>query len=316
MRRKSVEIRNGISATRRNSQQGGYVLITMAIAAFALIGILGVSVDIGRMFIAKNETQAFCDAAALAATLQLDGTTTGISDAKTAVTNSTNTWNFNTASVTNPTVTFATSLAGPWSANPNPATGYIYARVSATVSEQLYFLPLIVTQPTQNVVASGTAGQIPLTTFPRGLAPYTAVSTNTTGPNFGLVVGTPYDIQWPNYNGTRNGCNSITPDQCFVSPPCAGDLASPDTLVAVTSNWGASISGYWGSNSNSTIQQEILDVIQIAPVTVGDNIGPGGLNLLTSGNKASEKGYLDQRASEDLDTTDNTASSYSAAINN
>ena len=82
--------------------------------------------------------------------------------------------------------------------------------------------------------------------------------------------------------------------------------------VAVISNWGASISGYWGSNSNSLIQQEVLDVIQLQTIVAGDNIAP----LLSNGNKASEAGYLDQRASQDTDTTDNTSSSYFAAVHN
>src|SRR5258708_3125796 len=310
MGRESVEIRNGIAVSRRKGEEAGYVLVTMAIAAFALVGVMGVAVDIGRMFIAKNETQAYCDAAALAASLQLDGTTTGIAHAKTAVTNSTNTWNFNTATISNPTVTFALTSAGPWVANPNPATLYAYAQVSATVSEQLYFIPVIVTQTTQNVVSAATAGQIALTSFPRGLAPYTAVSTNTTRPDFGLVVGNSYDIQWPNYNGTRAGCGPTTPDGCFVTPPCTGDPQA--SRAAVTSNWGAGTKGYWGSTSNSTIQQEILDLIQLSAVAVGTNIQP----VLTSGDKASEKGYLDQRASEDSDTTDNIVSDYLAAVHN
>jgi hypothetical protein len=176
----------------------------------------------------------------------------------------------------------------------------------------LYFRPAIVAQNTQNVITSATAGQIPLTTFPQGLAPYTAVSTNTTGPNFGLVVGTKYDIQWPQFNGTKAGCAAGTLDRCFNSPPCDGDIADNNTLAAVTSSWGPNNSGYWGSTSNSTIQQEILDVIQIQPVDVGTNIQP----VLSNGTKSSEAGYLDQRASQDLDTTDNTAAGYSAALNN
>src|SRR5712692_1963455 len=114
--------------TRRHERptgggERGYVLITMAAAAIALIGVLGLAVDVGRMFIAKNETQTYCDSAALAAALALDGTTTGITSAKAAVTNSANAWNLNTTSVSNPTVTFATSLAGPWVSSPSPADG-------------------------------------------------------------------------------------------------------------------------------------------------------------------------------------------------
>src|SRR3954470_24360496 len=100
-------------ADRRKNRQGGFVLVTMAVSAIALIGVLGLAVDLGHMFISKNETQAYCDSAALAAALLLDGTSGGISNAKGAVTSSTNAWNFSTASVSSPTVTFATALAGP-----------------------------------------------------------------------------------------------------------------------------------------------------------------------------------------------------------
>ncbi len=122
------------------------MLIAMALSAVALIAFLGLAVDMGRMFIAKNETQTYCDSAALAAALALDGTMTGITKAQSAVTNSTNTWNLDTTKVSSPTLTFATALAGPWAASPNPATGYIYARVTATVPLKLYFLPIVVTQ--------------------------------------------------------------------------------------------------------------------------------------------------------------------------
>jgi Flp pilus assembly protein TadG len=282
----------------------------MAASAFALIAILGLAVDVGRMFIAKNEAQAYCDSAALAAALALDGTTTGITNARAAVTNSINTWNLDSTAVSSPTVTFATSTAGPWVASPSPATGYIYARVSATVPLPLYFLHVLVSQTTQNVPAAATAGQIDITSFPRGLAPYTAVSTNTTGPKFGLVIGDSYDIQWPQYNGTRAGCGPGNPDKCFVSPTCSGEPKASE--VAVISNWGANTSGYWGDNSNSVIEKEILDLIQLEAVAVGTNVQP----VLSNGTKASEAGYLDERASEDTDTTDNTVDTYLAAVHN
>lgn len=96
----------------RKRSQRGFVLIIMSAAAIALFGVLGMAVDIGKMFIAKNETQAYCDSAALAAALMLDGTTTGIANAQTAVANSANTWNLNSSTISNPTVTFATAHQG------------------------------------------------------------------------------------------------------------------------------------------------------------------------------------------------------------
>jgi Flp pilus assembly protein TadG len=308
MHRKSIAV-----AGRRSGRERGFVLVTMAVAAIALIGVLGLAVDLGHMFISKNETQAYCDSAALAAALALDGTTNGIANAKTAVTNSANAWNFSTASVSSPTVTFATALAGPWQSNPNPAAGYSFVRVNATVPMQLYFIPVLVAQTVANVNSIATAAQVDLTSIPVGLAPYTAVSTDTTGPNFGLVVGGSYDLHWPQFNSHRGGpppCAPSTPNFCFNSPPCADDSAASKT--AVVSNWGDSNSGFWGSNSNAIIKQEVLDLIQVQGVAVGDNIAP----ILTNGTKQSEASILDQRASEDIDTTDNTVASYLAAAHN
>src|SRR5690242_12963020 len=96
-------------AARRRERQRGFVLIIMTAAAIALMLAMGLAVDIGRMFIAKSETQIYVDSAALAACLQLDGTSNGIANAKTAVTNQTNTWNFNTQSMPAATVTFAST---------------------------------------------------------------------------------------------------------------------------------------------------------------------------------------------------------------
>ncbi len=280
---------------RRSSEkrgERGFVLVTMIAASIALIAVLGLAVDVGRIFIVKNETQSYCDAAAIAASLQLDGTTTGITNATAAVTNSTNKWNLDSTSVASPSVSFGTTSAGPWVTSPNPATGYLYTKVTATTAMGLYFLPVVVRASTQNVVSTAIAGQVDITSFPRGLAPYTAVAESTTGPLFGLTVGVEYDLQWPNRNA--NG---------FIKNPCAGDtspLGNADTRVLV--DWTSANSGYWGSTSNSTIEQEVLDLIQLQPVSVGTNIMP----VLTNGNKASEGVYLDERAMQDTDTTDQT----------
>jgi hypothetical protein len=127
------------------------------------------------------------------------------------------------------------------------------------------------------------------------------------------VVGSSYDLHWPQFNSHRNGpppCDPTTPDACFNSPPCTGDTAASKT--AVVSNWGDSNSGFWGINSNAVIKQEVLNLIQIQGVAVGDNLDP----ILTNGTKQSEASILDQRASEDIDTTDNSVPAYLAAPHN
>jgi uncharacterized membrane protein len=85
------------------------VLMTMAICAIALIGAMGLAVDLGHIFIVKNETQAYVDAAAIAAAL-MDGTTAG-TPAPTRATSLSATGT-DSATLTTPTVEFSTASSG------------------------------------------------------------------------------------------------------------------------------------------------------------------------------------------------------------
>ena len=280
------------------------MLVTMALTTVAVLAVAGLAVDAGRAFIAKNEGQIYCDAAAVAAAQVLNGASTGIANARSTVSGSTNKWNFGTTGMTASSVTFATAATGPWVTSPNPATGYSYAKVTATASVTLYFLPLVTGQSTLDVTSAAVAGQVPIASLSRGIAPYTAVSTNTTGPAFGFVPGKSYTIHWPTFNGNRKGCDLGSPDSCFNSAPCPDDPAA--SLRAVVANWGSQYHGYWGSNSASGIGAEVMDAIQLTPLSIGTNLQP----FLTAGNKQSEADYLDQRASQDTDTSNTTVASY------
>ncbi len=48
-----------------------------------LIGLAGLAIDIGRMYVIRAELQSFTDAAALSAALELNGTDAGIARART-----------------------------------------------------------------------------------------------------------------------------------------------------------------------------------------------------------------------------------------
>ena len=281
----------------------GYVLLTMGVASIVVFGALGMAVDLGRMFIGKTEIQTFSDSAALAAALKLDGTSTGITAAQSAVAHNANSWNLGSTNVTSFQVDFSTASAGPWETNPNPATGYIYVRVQATAPVSLYFIPVVVSKQSQDVKAVAVAGQLLQSSMQQGLGPYTAVGPDPTDPvNFGLVPGQQYDIQWPAYNGSRGGCGAGNPERCFVQPPCSGESRAAEQQVV--QQWGASVNGYWGANANSTISGEVLDGIQLQPVSVGSNI------IMSSGNKNAEAVALDTRVNQDGDIIDNVPATY------
>src|SRR2546426_1551141 len=83
----------GGSMDRKYSRKDGFTLIASAACALMVFGMAGLAVDIGRMYITKNEAQSFADSAALFAALQLDGSTGGITNADSAVANNVNKWN-------------------------------------------------------------------------------------------------------------------------------------------------------------------------------------------------------------------------------
>src|SRR5262245_1617692 len=98
----------------RLHRQKGFVAIFVALCLTAMIGMLALGVDLGRIYIAKNEAQTYVDSAALAGTLELDGTLEGISRARTAALANTNRWNFQSATFQGTTVDFSKLSDGPW----------------------------------------------------------------------------------------------------------------------------------------------------------------------------------------------------------
>ncbi|MCU1339851.1 MAG: hypothetical protein JWO19_5432 [Bryobacterales bacterium] len=275
-------------------------MITTAVSLFVLMGMLGLSIDLGRVYIAKHEAQAFADMAAITAARQLNGAQSGLDAANTEVTSSTNsnTWNFSTTKFGSnattspaPTVEFATDKTGPWSAAPSGSLkDYAFVRVTARPSVNLAFLPAVGTALTQQVtgqavggvVVQPSPGYLPYTPFAHNAA--TDASGKLLDPNFGFTVGQEYAIRWP---GNLNQNNA-----------CAGDQVSwPAYNFSANSNTPGSDRGYFQLQSASTIAAAILGGAQLTDPAVGDYI------TLTNGNKNSESSAMTTRASQDTDQT-------------
>jgi hypothetical protein len=67
-----------------SSRKDGFVLIVTCIVLVILLGLAGIGIDIGRMYVIQSELQGFADAAALNAALCMDGTEHGITRARQA----------------------------------------------------------------------------------------------------------------------------------------------------------------------------------------------------------------------------------------
>ncbi|HUS05825.1 MAG TPA: Tad domain-containing protein [Bryobacteraceae bacterium] len=289
-----------------NPKAKGYTLVTFAVCIFALIAVAGLAIDIGRIYIAKNEAQTFSDSAALAATLELDGTGAGISRARLQVSGNTNRWNLQTSSFTDPEVSFAKIATGPWELNPVNPAGYRYTRVVGNAAVPLSFLSILNTgQPafamplgllmlgsTLTVKGDSGAGQEPKNTFREGLFPFSPFAQNNVGPDFGLIPGQHYTLRWP----STPKVNQNT---------CPGD--NTQAMVDLAQAGGGSERGYIESSSADLIRQTIVDDYQSVTRSIGDAVD------MTGGAKQSQLDSLMTRIGQDADPTRSTFAAYSGA---
>src|SRR5436309_692787 len=96
------------------SRQRGIALLASVVSTIMLFGMAGLAIDIGRMYITKNEAHGYADGAAIAAARRLDGTSLGLTNADGAVTASTNRWNFGTSAFSGTVVEYSTDGSTGW----------------------------------------------------------------------------------------------------------------------------------------------------------------------------------------------------------
>ena len=295
--------------TRRPARERarGFTMAATAAGLFMLVGMLGLAVDLGRVFIVKSEGQAFADFGAMAAARKLNGKSTGIDAARAEVADSTNKYLFGTTSFASGirTVEFATKTAGSsgsaactsgtWTTAPtSPYTDYGCVRVTVTPPVNMSFLPIFGTGYTQTVTSQAVAGVVP-ETFPLGgYMPFTpfghmpnCTATLTTGcdstGNYGFQVGQEYGFHWPgNVNAKGNACT--------------GDQASWP-LYNFSDQVSGSTRGYFELQAASAIGDAILGAKQTVSLSVGDVL------TMTNGSKQAMADALNTRTSYDTDQT-------------
>ncbi len=270
----------------RARRRRGYVVIATAISVFVLIGMLGLAVDMGRLYIYKSEAQAFADSAAIAAATKLDGKKSGLDAAEAVVANSVNRFNFNTQAIPAAalTVEFAQSRLGPWEQQPiNNPKGYGFVRVHARPSLRLSFLQAVNAPTTSTVLGVAIGAQV-AETFPRGgYMPFSPYALSESDPNYGMTVGQEYAFLWPGNVKKNDACagNQVNWPQYNFS----------DTSVA------GSERGYFELQAASTITDAIMGTRQTMALEVGDIVP------MTNGQKQSQQSALQARAAMDTDLT-------------
>src|SRR5947207_2932220 len=96
------------------ARKRGFTLLATAVCTVALFAVAGLAVDIGRMYITKNEAQSYSDAAAVSAAMKLNGTAAGLAAADAAVDASPNSWNFGTTAFSGTVKEYSTDGLTGW----------------------------------------------------------------------------------------------------------------------------------------------------------------------------------------------------------
>ncbi|HYM10478.1 MAG TPA: pilus assembly protein TadG-related protein [Bryobacterales bacterium] len=297
----------------RPGRRRGFVLVTAAVAAVAILGMTGLCLDLARLYIAKNELQNYADSAAIAAANVLDGTATGITNATAEAQQNANKWYFDNSAVSSVAVDFSTTFNGAFSTNPNPATGYAFARVRVQGSVPVYFLPIFSSTSTVSAVSAlAVAGQSLQSSLGDNLFPYSPdahvpnpLAADPTG-NFGYIKGDLYTLRWdPVGKGSKIG---ITDKSGTKLVGCSGDMSTPGFIPGSDNNGQRGyidLLGAGGGGGAAFIRSAIVGSVEVpTPLQVGDPID------VASGNKQTEVTALLNRIAQDTNST--TATYYTA----
>jgi hypothetical protein len=292
----------------RGPGERGFALIATAFGLVAIVAVAGISVDLGRMYIAKNELMAYSDAASIAGALQLDGTAAGITRAQNAAAvmgtgAHAMGWDFATKPITGATLLFAKGLTATpnvpdpatWNANPATADDYRFVQVTARANVPLTFMQAFrilqggSNSGTSTVAASSIAAQALITSFPAGLLPFSPIAPSAVPDDFGLTPGIQYTIRYPSGGGLKKG-----------------DVCTGDQNQTYWNSLPAQDRGFWGATSASALRGEIVDGSQASVINIGDTVP------MVGGAKNTEGAALDARVQEDSDSLSATYANYTA----
>lgn len=136
-------------------------MIAMSATMLVLLALTGLAFDLGRIYIVRNESQVFTDAAALTAVTKLDGTTAGLEHARDAVAHLPMRWNLGTEPFRGAIVEFSADGMN-WDRDPKDASGLTMARVIAPAnSVDIVFLRAVGGPKSLAVAARSVASNNP-----------------------------------------------------------------------------------------------------------------------------------------------------------
>jgi hypothetical protein len=269
------------------SERGSVTVMTSALMV-GLVLVIGLSIDVSRIYLVRSGLQNAADAAALAAARALNSGTGGLTNAVTQANAIVNTYGFSQTGGTVPNVTisqieFATSLSGPWYVGAgNVPSGSVssvkFVRVTTQIASVNMIFAVRALGNNHNEQAVATAGMsVPLNTI-CNFFPVAVALTNPNPANHAQMTFLYTD-------GTGNSVTVTDLHYVVLNVPDISGNGQPETanLAAGVTNSSASIGQSIGLNqSQSANSQNGPRAIADGANTRFDTYQPGYANALNA----------------------------------
>lgn len=187
---------------RRHGERGSVTVMT-AVLMIGLVLVIGLSIDVSRIYMVRAGLQNAADAAALAAARELNSGSQGLTDAVTQAQAAIgNTFGLSRTGAATPsaviaTVDFAASLNGPWYTGALAATPFAstirFVRVTTQPASITMLFTAKVLGNTNTIQASATAGMSPGLNTVCDYVPLAVAKTDPTTP---FATGTELPLQF------------------------------------------------------------------------------------------------------------------------
>lgn len=252
-------------------RQRGAVAVVVGLSIFVLVGMIGLALDSGQLFVNKTELQNAADACALAAARELDGNADALdrADAAGVLVGTQNLVGFQDAAValTAADITYSEQLSpnSTYVNNADPAKAkFAMCQVERTDIGMWFMGALAFADQTVRAYAVATLAPSQSTcALPIGMC----MTPGSSAPTFGLVVGQWYsgkfgpDGSGTGYTGSYNwidfspedggGANEIKdmvsgPGQCEL-PPVGKEVGQQGQIAAVADPWNTRFGLYKGA---------------------------------------------------------------------
>jgi len=288
--------------------QRGSVAVVVGISIFVLVGMIGLALDMGQMFVNKTELQNAADACALAAARELDGNVDALTraDAAGVLVGTRNRVGFQGVAVT------LTAADISYNANLSPNSGYQTSAAGAGPATARFAMCRVERTDIgmwfmgvrgfgdQTVRAYAVATLAPSQTtcaIPIGMCKMPGGSA----PAFGLVAGQWYSgkfssgtpsttgsYNWIDFNPGGGGANEIKdllsgPGQCQL-PPTGTQVGQQGQIAAAADAWNTRFGLYKGSYNISSSPPDFTGIAYT-------KAGQGGSSDTTWPNAAPENAY-------------------------